>query len=43
MRWEVLAWNELAIRFYRSLGGKFFDESKQVLLEADAVNRLADG
>jgi len=41
--WEVLAWNELAIRFYRSLGGKFFDESKQVLLEADALNRLADG
>jgi GNAT superfamily N-acetyltransferase len=43
MCWEVLAWNELAIRFYRSLGGKFFDESKQVLLEADALNRLADG
>ncbi len=41
--WEVLAWNELAIRFYRSLGGKFFDGSKQVLLEADALNRLADG
>ena len=43
MCWEVLAWNELAIGFYRSLGGKFFDESKQVLLEADALNRLADG
>ena len=43
MCWEVLAWNELAIRFYRSLGGKFFDESKQVLLESDALNRLADG
>src|ERR1700730_5895361 len=38
MRWEVLDWNESAIKFYRSLGGKFFDESKQVLLEADAVN-----
>ena len=43
MCWEVLAWNESAIRFYRSLGGKFVDESKQVLLEADALNRLADG
>ena len=41
--WEVLAWNELAIRFYRSLGGKFFDESKQVLLEGNALSRLADG
>ena len=43
MRWEVLDWNELAIKFYRSLGGKFFDELRQVFLEADALNRLADG
>src|SRR5689334_9312283 len=33
MRWEVLDWNELAIKFYRSLGGKFFDEWRQVFLE----------
>jgi len=43
VRWEVLGWNEPAIRFYKSLGGQFFDEWKQVLLEADALNRLADG
>ena len=43
MRWEVLDWNELAIKFYKSLGGEFFDEWKQVLLQADALNRLADG
>ena len=43
MRWEVLDWNELAIKFYRSLGCKFFDELRQVFLEADALNRLADG
>jgi GNAT superfamily N-acetyltransferase len=43
MRWEVLDWNETAIKFYRSLGGKFCDEWRQVLLEADALNRLADG
>jgi len=42
LRWEVLDWNETAIKFYRSLGGKFFDECRQVLLEADALNRLAD-
>jgi GNAT superfamily N-acetyltransferase len=43
MRWEVLGWNESAIKFYKSLGGEFFDEWKQVLLDTDALNRLADG
>ena len=42
VRWEVLRWNEPAIRFYRSLGAEFFDELRQVFLEADALNRLAD-
>jgi GNAT superfamily N-acetyltransferase len=43
IRWEVLGWNESAIKFYKSLGGQFFDEWKQVVLEADALSRLADG
>jgi len=43
VRWEVLDWNEPAIKFYKSLGGEFFDEWRQVLLQADALNRLADG
>ena len=43
IRWEVLSWNESAIKFYQSLGGEFFDEWRQVLLQADALNRLADG
>jgi len=43
MRWEVLDWNESAIKFHKSLGGAFFDEWRQVRLEADALNRLADG
>jgi GNAT superfamily N-acetyltransferase len=43
IRWEVLGCNESAIKFYKSLGGEFFDEWRQVLLEADALNRLADG
>src|SRR6476661_2795759 len=34
IRWEVLGWNELAIKFYKSLGGEFFDDWRQVLLEA---------
>ena len=43
IRWEVLGWNEAAIKFYKSLGGEFLDEWKQVLLQTDALNRLADG
>ena len=43
IRWEVLGWNESAIKFYKSLGGEFFDHSRQVLLQGDALNRLADG
>jgi GNAT superfamily N-acetyltransferase len=43
IRWEVLGWNESAIKFYKSLGAKFFDEWRQALLEAEALNRLADG
>lgn len=43
IRWEVLDWNKSAIEFYKSLGGKFMDEWKQVLLEAEALNRLAVG
>jgi GNAT superfamily N-acetyltransferase len=43
IRWEVLDWNESAIKFYKSLGGEFFDEWRQVLLQAEALNRLADG
>jgi GNAT superfamily N-acetyltransferase len=43
IRWEVLSWNESAIKFYKSLDGEFFDEWRQVLLQADALDRLADG
>jgi GNAT superfamily N-acetyltransferase len=42
IRWEVFGWNESAIKFYKSLGGEFFDEWKQVLLQAEALNRLAE-
>ena len=42
VRWEVLDWNESAIKFYKSLGAEFVDEWRQVLLEREALNRLAD-
>ena len=43
IRWEVLDWNESAIKFYRLLGCEFHDECRQILLQADALNRFADG
>jgi GNAT superfamily N-acetyltransferase len=43
IRWEVLDWNEPAIKFYKSLGAGFLDAWKQVVLETDAINRLAGG
>jgi GNAT superfamily N-acetyltransferase len=43
IRWEVLDWNESAIKFYKSLGGEFLDDWRQVFLEADAMNGLAEG
>src|SRR4029077_5855201 len=43
MRWEVLDWNESAIKFYKSLGGELFDEWRQILLQGGALNRPADG
>src|SRR6266436_6069244 len=43
IRWEVLGWNESAIKFYKSLGGEFFDDWRQVLLQGDALHRLANG
>jgi GNAT superfamily N-acetyltransferase len=41
IRWEVLDWNESAIKFYKSLGGEFLDDLRQVFLETAGINRLA--
>lgn len=41
IRWEVLDWNESAIKFYKSLGGEFLDDWRQVFLEAGSINQLA--
>lgn len=40
VRWEVLDWNEDAIRFYQSLGAIFRNSWKNVLLEGEALNHL---
>jgi len=42
IRWEVLDWNEPAIEFYHSLGGKFLDHWRTVLLTDEALQSLAE-
>jgi GNAT superfamily N-acetyltransferase len=42
LRWEVLDWNKSAIKFYESLGVKFLDQWRSVLLCDEALQRLAE-
>ena len=42
LRWEVLDWNKPAIKFYESLGAKFLDQWRSVLLGDEALQRLAE-
>jgi len=43
VRWEVLGWNQPAIAFYQKLGAEFYDDWREVILEGDALRRLAAG
>ena len=42
MRWEVLNWNEGAIKLYKALGAEVHDQWHQVLLEEESLRRLAE-
>jgi GNAT superfamily N-acetyltransferase len=42
LQWEVLDWNTPAIDFYRAMGAEFLDEWRNVRLEGEALERLAD-
>ena len=42
IRWEVLDWNERAIKLYKSLGAEFRDEWQQAMLTDEALRRLAE-
>ena len=42
MRWEVLDWNHAAVEFYKSLGAKFLDDWRLILLKDEELRRLAD-
>ena len=41
MQWEVLDWNTPAIDFYRAMGAEFLDEWRNVRIEGEALERLA--
>ena len=42
MRWEVLDWNQSAVEFYKSLGVKFLNDWRSILLEDEELRRLAE-
>jgi GNAT superfamily N-acetyltransferase len=42
MRWEVLNWNEPAIKLYQALGAEFHDQWRSALLPDDALRQLAE-
>jgi GNAT superfamily N-acetyltransferase len=41
MEWQVLDWNEPAIRFYRKIGARGMDEWRVQRVDGDALTRLA--
>lgn len=42
MQWEVLDWNTPAIDFYRAMGAEFLDEWRNVRIEGEPLERLAN-
>jgi GNAT superfamily N-acetyltransferase len=42
VHWEVLGWNEKAIKMYKAMGAGFPDQWRRVLLMGEALQRLAE-
>ena len=42
VQWEVLDWNEKAIELYKSLGAKFRDQWRPMIVTDDELRRLAE-
>lgn len=42
MHWEVLEWNSKAIELYKALGAEFQSEWRRVMLNGEALERLAE-
>ena len=40
IRLDVLDWNETAIKFYKSLGGEYLQQWRNVLIGEEALKRL---
>ncbi|CAG8891813.1 unnamed protein product [Penicillium egyptiacum] len=43
LEWSVLTWNEPSIRFYEQVGARGMDEWMKMMVEGDALTRLAEG
>ena len=42
LRWEVLAWNQAAVKWYESLGAEFLDDWRLAILKDEELRRLAE-
>jgi GNAT superfamily N-acetyltransferase len=42
LRWEVLSWNQTAIKFYELLGVEFLDDWRLIILKDEGLRRLAE-
>ena len=42
MRWEVLDWNEPAVKFYKGIGGQFREHGRTMQLTGEDLKRLAE-
>jgi GNAT superfamily N-acetyltransferase len=40
--WEVLGWNQAAVKWYESLGAEFLDDWRLVILKDEQLKRLAE-
>ncbi|KAJ5600857.1 Vesicle-mediated transport protein (Imh1) [Penicillium hetheringtonii] len=43
LEWSVLKWNEPSIKFYEAVGAKGMDDWMKMMVEGEALNRLAEG
>ncbi|KAJ5641832.1 hypothetical protein N7520_004839 [Penicillium odoratum] len=43
LEWSVLKWNEPSIRFYEQIGAKGMEEWMKMMVDGDALTKLAEG
>ncbi|KAL1965484.1 hypothetical protein VTN77DRAFT_5740 [Rasamsonia byssochlamydoides] len=42
LEWSVLKWNEPSIKFYKQIGARAMEEWQKMMLEGDALTKLAE-